>query len=108
MRCSVVTPDPSPYPLLKCSILVFCTQADPGLSKAELRAGIAHWRLGNMEAAIQRVETACGMPGAPPEASATRKELAAFQDRKAKVPSDLRCQDRQLIIQPAEYSQSSG
>ena len=65
--------------------LVFFAQADPGLSKAELRAGIAHWRLGNVEAAVRRVDTACGMPGAPPEASATRKDLAAFQERKAKV-----------------------
>ena len=68
------------------------TQADPGLSKAELRAGIAHWRLGNLEAAVRRVETACGMPGASPEADATRKELAAFQDRKAKASPWLSAQ----------------
>jgi len=48
---------------------------------------MAHWRLGNLEAAVQRVATACAMPGAPPEALAAQKDLVAFQDRKTKVSS---------------------
>lgn len=60
-------------------------QADPGFVKAELRAGIANWRLGNLEAALQRVDRACSMPGAPSEAFVTQKDLAAFQARKVKV-----------------------
>ncbi len=60
-------------------------QADKGLAKAEHRAGIAHWRLGDIEAAVQRVDKACSMPGAPPEALATQKDLAVFQVRRAQV-----------------------
>lgn len=60
-------------------------QLDPGLLKAHIRAGTAHWKLGELDAAAQRYAYVCGQPGAPQDAFTRRNELEQFVQSKAKV-----------------------
>ena len=60
-------------------------QVDPTLLKAHVRAGNAHWRLGEYAAAAAEYAAACSRPGGPPEAADRLRELQAFQAAVQKV-----------------------
>lgn len=60
-------------------------QADPDFYRAEIRAGVAHWRLGNVEAAAQKFDQVCSISGAPQEAFDRKRELESFVLLKSQV-----------------------
>lgn len=63
----------------------FMLQADPDFYRAEIRAGVAHWRLGNVEAAAQKFDQVCSISGAPQEAFDRKRELESFVLLKSQV-----------------------
>lgn len=69
-------------------------QADPSLLKAYVRAGTAHWKLGDLEAAAGKYEYACNQPNPPPEAFTRREELKQFVQIKSKVSFTDSASDR--------------
>ena len=57
--------------------------------RAEIRAGIAHWRLGGFDAAAQKFELVCSSPQAPQEAFDMKKQLEVFVVLKSQVGLNL-------------------
>ena len=60
-------------------------QFDPTLLKAHMRAGTAHWKLGNLRAAAERYEHVCSQPAPPEGAANLLQELKQFVENKNKV-----------------------
>lgn len=55
------------------------------MAKAYVRAGNAHWKLGNLEAALSSYDEACKNCGPQPDALEQKSKLEDFKRRKTQV-----------------------